>query len=38
MRRDIEADNVVDVVRPFVWIAALFFTAGFCGYLTLSGL
>jgi hypothetical protein len=31
-------DNPVDVARPFVWIAAIFFSAGFWGYLALAPL
>jgi hypothetical protein len=29
-------DDPIDIARPFVWIAALFFIAGFSSYLTLS--
>jgi hypothetical protein len=31
-------DSPADVARPFVWIAAIAFTAGFWGYLALSPL
>ena len=31
-------DSPADVARPFVWIAAIAFTAGFWGYLALAPL
>ncbi len=31
-------DTPADVARPFVWVAALSFAAGFWGYLTLAPL
>jgi len=31
-------DAPIDVARPFIWIAALSFAAGFVGYLTLGPL
>ncbi len=31
-------DSPADVARPFVWIAAISFTAGFWGYPALSPL
>ena len=31
-------DSPADVARPFVWIAAIFFSAGFWGYLALAPL
>ena len=32
------ADSPADVARPFLWIAAIFFNAGFWGYLALAPL
>lgn len=32
------ADHPADVMRPFMWIAALGFATGFLGYLSLHGL
>jgi hypothetical protein len=32
------ADSPADVVRPFLWIAAICFAAGFWGYLALAPL
>jgi hypothetical protein len=32
------ADSLADVVRPFLWIAAISFTAGFWGYLSAAPL
>lgn len=32
------ADSPADIVRPFAWIAATFFAAGFWGYLALAPL
>ena len=31
-------DSPADVARPFLWIAAIAFTAGFWGYLALEPL
>ena len=31
-----DADDLSDVVRPFVWLAAVAFSAGFWGYLALT--
>jgi hypothetical protein len=36
--RVLRADDPVDVARPFVWIAALFFAVGFWGYLATAPL
>lgn len=32
------ADSPAEVARPFLWIAAIFFSAGFWGYLALAPL
>jgi hypothetical protein len=31
-------DSPADIARPFLWVAAISFTAGFWGYLALSPL
>ena len=31
-------DSPADVARPFLWVAAIAFTAGFWGYLALAPL
>jgi len=38
MRRSRRLDRPADVVRPFVWIAAVFFALGFAGYMALAPL
>ena len=30
------ADSLNDVIRPMMWVAALGFTTGFCGYLAIG--
>lgn len=32
------ADHPADVIKPFMWIAALAFATGFLGYLGLHGI
>ena len=36
--RALPIDSPADVARPFVWIVALFFSAGFWGYLAVAPL
>jgi hypothetical protein len=38
MSRTEKIDHPVDVARPFVCVAALFFSTGFLGYLALHAL